>query len=99
MKIPSPVVLTMAISSQRSPVVLQKCLKNVYNLDELPKEKGSSASYCNPDTYTKAYLAMLFGDEKLDESKNAIWWLKFWNENYKNIVWSSEKGIYLIEQK
>lgn len=42
---------------------------------------------------------MLFGDEKLDESKDANWWLKFWNENYNSLVWNSEKGIYVIEQK
>jgi hypothetical protein len=74
--------------------ITKKCLKNVYKLDEMPKEKGSSASYCNPDTYTYSYLAMLFGDEKADESKNANWWLNFWNENHKNLVWNSEKGIY-----
>lgn len=77
--------------------ITKKCLKNVYKLDEMPKEKGSSASYCNPDTYTYAYLAMLFGDEKADESKNANWWLNFWNENHKNLVWNSEKGIYIIK--
>ena len=79
--------------------ITKKCLKNVYNLDELPKEKGSSASYCNPDTYTYAYLGMLFGDEKTDESKNANWWLNFWNENYKNLFWDSEKGIYVTKNK
>lgn len=79
--------------------ITKKCLKNVYKLDEMPKEKGSSANYCNPDTYTYTYLAMLFGDEKTDESKNADWWLNFWNENHKNLVWNSEKGIYIIKQK
>jgi len=78
-------------------MITKKCLKNVYNLDELPKEKGSSASYCNPDTYTYAYLGMLFGDEKTDESKNANWWLNFWNVNHNNLVWNSEKGIYIIK--
>ena len=95
-------VNALIISLQENPMkeaITKKCLKNVYKLEELPKEKGSSASYCNPDTYTYSYLAMLFGDEKLDESKNAIWWLKFWNDNNKNIVWNSEKGIYVIEQK
>jgi len=79
--------------------ITKKCLKNVYKLDEMPKDKGSSANYCNPDTYTYTYLAMLFGDEKTDESKNADWWLNFWNENHKNLVWNSEKGIYIIKQK
>ena len=95
-------VNALVISLQENPIkeiLTKKCLKNVYKLDELPKEKGSPASYCNPDTYTYAYLAMLFGDEKLAESKDANWWLKFWNDNYKNLVWNSEKGIYLIDQK
>lgn len=79
--------------------ITKKCLKNVYKLDEMPKEKGSSASYCNPDTYTYAYLGMLFGDEKADETKNATWWLNFWNENHKKLVWNAEKGIYSIKQQ
>lgn len=78
----------------RKEAITKKCLKNVYKLDEIPKEKGSSASYCNPDTYTYSYLAILFGEVKADESKNASWWLNFWNENHKNLVWNSEKGIY-----
>ncbi len=95
-------VNALIISLQENPIketITKNCLKNVYKLDELPKEKGSSEIYCNPDTYTYAYLAMLFGDEKLDESKNANWWLKFWNDNHENLVWNSEKGIYVIEQK
>ncbi len=85
--------------NQLKDTITKRCLKNVYKLDELSKERGSQASYCNPDTYTYAYLAMLFGDEKLDESKDANWWLKFWNENYNSLVWNSEKGMYVIEQK
>ena len=77
--------------------IIKKCLKNVYNLEELPKEKGSSASYCNPDTYTYGYLGMLFGDKKTDENKDANWWLNFWNKNHNNFVWNGEKGIYVIK--
>ncbi|MFB9079410.1 hypothetical protein ACFFLS_05945 [Flavobacterium procerum] len=93
-------VNALIISLQANPTkeaITKKCLKNVYKLDEMPKDKGSSASYCNPDTYTFAYLAMLFGDEKTDDSKNANWWLNFWNENHKKLVWNSEKGIYQIK--
>lgn len=92
----------LIISIQENPIkdaITKKCLKNIYQLDELPKEKGSSASYCSPDTYTFAYLSMLFGDEKLDESKNAKWWLKYWNENQNNLVWNSEKAIYTVASK
>jgi hypothetical protein len=75
----------------------KNCLKRIYKLDEMPKEKGSSASYCNPDTYTFAYLAMLFGDEKFDKTKNAEWWLKFWNINQNNLVWNATKGYYEVK--
>ncbi|WP_281234771.1 hypothetical protein [Flavobacterium gelatinilyticum] len=93
-------VNALIISLQANPAkeaITKKCLKNVYKLDEMPKEKGSSASHCNPDTYTYTYLAMLFGDEKTDESKNGSWWSNFWNENHKKLVWNSEKGIYQIK--
>jgi len=78
--------------------ITEKCLKNVYNLTEMPKDKSSSANYCNPDTYTLSYLGILFGDKKNDESKNANWWKKFWDENQNNLVWSNEKGIYELKK-
>ena len=94
-------VKALIISLQDNPIkeaLTKKCLKNIYKLDELPKEKGSPASYCNPDTYTYAYLGMLFGHEKLDESKNAKWWLTFWNDNNKQLIWNSKKGIYEVQR-
>jgi len=78
--------------------ITKKCLKNVYQLDEMPTDKSSSAVYCNPDTYTIAYLGMLFGNEKADEKKNAKWWLEFWNQNHNKLKWNSEKGIYEIKK-
>ena len=67
----------MILSLQDSPQKQQftkQCLKRLYNINELPKEKGSPASYCNPDTYTYSYLGMLFGDKVFDETKDAMWW-------------------------
>ncbi len=78
--------------------ITRNCLKNVYKLDEMPKEKGSSASYCNPDTYTYGYLGMLLGDEKIDENKDANWWLNFWNENHDKLVWNNDLGIYELRK-
>ncbi len=74
--------------------ITKNCLKKVYNLDEMPKEKGSSSSYCNPDTYTFSYLGILFGDKKFDETKDARWWKTFWDTNHDKLVWNSENGIY-----
>lgn len=91
----------LIISLQENPAkdrITQNCLKNVYNLDKMPKEKGSSAIFCNPDTYTFADLAMLFGDEKLDKKKDAAWWLKFWNNNQNNLVWNGQIGIYELKK-
>tara|TARA_Y100000815_G_C13212367_1_gene451101 strand:+ start:108 stop:908 length:801 start_codon:yes stop_codon:yes gene_type:complete len=78
--------------------ITKKCLKKVYNLDKMPDDKNSSAIYCDPDSYTYAYLAMLFGDEKVNESKDAKWWLSFWNENKDNLVWNPENGIYEVKK-
>ena len=94
-------VKALIISLQENPIkeqITKNCLKNIYKLDEMPKEKGSSASYCNPDTYTFSYLGMLFGDEKFDETKNAKWWMNFWNKNKDNLVWNSSKGIYDVKK-
>jgi hypothetical protein len=63
----------------------------------MPKEKGSSASYCNPDTYTFSYLGMLFGDKTFDETKDAKWWQKFWDTNHDKLVWNDESGIYKVK--
>jgi hypothetical protein len=77
--------------------ITKTCLKKIYKLDEMPKEKGSSASFCNPDTYTYSYLAMLFGDKRFDETKNAKWWKVFWDTNHEKLVWNSEGGIYEVK--
>lgn len=94
-------VHALIISLQDNPAkeqITKNCLKKVYNLDKMPKDEGSSAIYCDPDTYTTANLAMLFGDEKVDKRKDSKWWLKFWNENQNNLVWNDTKGIYELKQ-
>lgn len=94
-------VQALIISLQDNPKkdrITKNCLKNVYKLDEMPKEKGSSANYCNPDTYTYGYLAMLFGDEKIDEKRDSKWWLNFWTENYDKLSWNNDLGIYEVEK-
>lgn len=77
--------------------ITKNCLKKFYNLDEMPKEKGSSASYCDPDTYTFSYLGMLFGDKKFGETKDAKWWLTFWETDHDKFVWNNESGIYEVK--
>lgn len=89
-------VISLQDNSKKEQIT-KNCLKKVYNLDEMPKEKGSSASYCNPDTYTFSYLGMLFGDKKFDETKNAKWWKNFWDTNHDKLVWNSESGIYEVK--
>ncbi len=92
-------VQALIISLQDNPkkdTITKNCLKNVYKLDEMPKEKGSSASYCSPDTYTYGYLGMLFGNEKIDEQKDSKWWLDFWTENHERLTWNNDLGIYEV---
>jgi len=81
--------------SEEKNLLTKNCLKNVYGLDEMPKEKGSS-SYCNPDTYTFSYVGMLIGEKTFDESKNYEWWVKWWNENKQYLTWNKEKGIFEV---
>lgn len=84
--------------NSKKELITKNCLKKVYKLDEMPKEKGSSASYCNPDTYTFSYLGMLFGDKTFDETKNAKWWQNFWDINHNKLVWNEESGIYEVKK-
>jgi hypothetical protein len=93
-------VQALVLSLQDNPKkqeITKNCLKSVYNLHEVPKEKDSQASYCNPDTYTFSYLGMLFGDSKFDETKDAQWWQKFWDTNHNKLVWNSGSGIYEVK--
>jgi hypothetical protein len=76
--------------------LIKNCLKKIYNMDEMPKERGSSESYCDPDTYTFSYLGMLFGDKKFDELKDAKWWQNFWEINHNKFVWNDDLGIYKV---
>jgi len=78
--------------------ITKNCLKKVYNLDDMPLEKGSPASYCNPDTYTFSYLGILFGHEKFEENKDMKWWMTFWEKNHGNLVWNNDKGIYQVKK-
>lgn len=94
-------IKALIISLQDNPkkeAITKNCLKSVYKLDEMPKEKGSSASYCNPDTYTYGYLGMLFGEEKIDEKKDSKWWLDFWTENHEKLKWNIDLGNYEVEK-
>jgi hypothetical protein len=101
-KISSPNAVQALIISlkdnSRKEQIIKNCLKKVYNLDEMPKEKGSSASFCNPDTYTFSYLGLLFGDTKFDETKDAKWWQDFWEKNHNKLIWNDDKGIYEISK-
>jgi len=90
----------LVISLQDNPIkaeITKNCLKTVYNLNKMPKDKSSSANFCNPDTYTFSYLSMLIGDEKKDDKKDAKWWKNFWNENKDKLVWNDEKGYYEVK--
>jgi len=94
-------VKALIISLQDNPKkeqITKTCLKNVYKLDEMPTDKNLSAMYCNPDSYTFACLGLIFGDEKVDKSKNAKWWLNFWNENQNKLSWNDRKGIYEVKK-
>lgn len=79
-------------------LITKNCLKNVYKLDEMPKDKSASANYCNPDTYTFGYLGMLFGNEKIDETKDSKWWLSFWTKNKDGLTWNKDLGIYEVQK-
>lgn len=85
-------------NNAKKDLITKNCLKNVYKLDEMPKEKGSSASYCNPDTYTYSYLGMLFGDKEFDETKDAKWYSDFWTNNRDKLTWNIELGIYEVQK-
>ncbi len=84
--------------NQAKKLITKNCLKSVYKLDKMPKDKDSSANYCNPDTYTFAYLSMLFGNEKVDETKDAKWWLSFWTKNKDRLTWNNDLGIYEVQK-
>lgn len=93
-------VQALIISLQDNPKkqqITKNCLKKIYKLDEMPKEKDSPANFCNPDTYTFSYLGMLFGEKKPDETRDANWWKNFWETNHNNFAWNGEKGIYEVK--
>lgn len=79
-------------------LITKNCLKKVYNLDEMPADKSSSAQFCNPDTYTYSYLAMLFADLPAGQSRDAKWWKEFWETKLDKMSWNSEKGYYEVKQ-
>jgi hypothetical protein len=91
-------LITSLQENPKKQQMVETCLKKVYNLDEMPKDKGSPATYCDPDIYTFAYLGMLLGDAKFDSNKDAKWWQMFWDTNHNKLVWNVEKGIYEVKK-
>lgn len=90
----------MIISLQenaRKNQLTKNCLKKIYNLDEMPKEEGSPARFCNPDNYTYSYLGLLFGAKVFDEIKDAKGWKDFWDTNQAKLAWNDELGIYEVK--
>lgn len=70
------------------------CLKKMYSLDELPKDPGSPANYCNPDTYSNLYLSKLTG---IEEIKDYEWWMDWWMKNETNLKWNLKDEKFEIE--
>ena len=83
--------------SAEKDAVTKNCLRKVYALDELPKERNNPAINCSPDTYTIAYLGMLTGDKNYDEKKNYNWWTQWWATNKDKLTWNAEKAIFEIK--
>lgn len=79
-------------------LIIKQCLKNVYQLDEMPEDKNSSANYCNPDTYTYAYLNIIFGEQTIIDENKTHWWLNFWETNKEKLLWNDELGRYEVNE-
>ena len=84
--------------SEEKNIVTKNCLKLVYGLDEMPKDKSSPAIHCNPDTRTFVYLTRLVGDAKYDESKDYKWWANWLKENEQKLTWNKDKAIFQIRK-
>lgn len=70
------------------------CLQKIYKIDELPKEPGSPASLCSPDTMTHRYLAILTG---VQDKQTFEWWKNWWETNQNWLEWNKEKGMFDVK--
>ena len=82
--------------SERKEVLTKDCLQRVYQLNEMPKEKTSSAHYCDPDTYTYGYLKMLFGKAQAERIESPEKWSTFWLMNKDKIKWNDATAIFEV---
>lgn len=81
--------------SAKKDVITATCLKNIYDLDEMPENPGSAA-YCNPDSYSLGYLRILTGEKTIDPNKDYKYWEEFWNKNKEILIWDDTKGYFVI---
>jgi hypothetical protein len=84
------------LDSKEKELATTTCLKKTYNLEKMPKDKSSSAQYCNPDQRTIAYLGMLTGQKNNPKITNK-YWINWWKKNKGKLVWSKEEGIFRVE--
>lgn len=82
-------------NSERKQNLTSDCLKNLYNLNELPTDPNSPAYFCNPDTYSYVYLANLTG---IENKESFEWWTKWWLDNKDKLEWNKRKGMFIIKK-
>ena len=71
------------------------CLHNVYHLDKLPTEPGAPGRLCSPDPWAYTYLAQI---TDVSEQHDPAWWLTWWGESEKDLVWDSSVGKFRVRR-
>lgn len=88
-------LITSLAPSKQKDKLTKDCLQKLYGLDELPKEPGSPAALCSPDSMTGIYLSTITG---IKEKHRFEWWKSWWETSRNRLEFSPDQGLFELKK-
>lgn len=82
--------------SQAKDAHIERCLKSVYKLDEMPSDPNAQPRMCIPDRWIYSYLRAI---TDVQEKQSAEWWTSWWEREHEGLVWNREEGRFATAKR
>jgi hypothetical protein len=74
---------------------VQRCLKDLYGVTDLPTEPGAPGRLCSPDPWIHTYLAKI---TDVDGGHTSEWWADWWKQHKDQLEWNATDGKFTVRQ-